>query len=80
MARVSPYYSVKLTDPDVYHNHSDCSAGSTVTGHNRRLGTHRYRQCDECARLSERLGEFGDENRAKSNDYSFDERATASQA
>ena len=80
MARVSPYYSVKLTDPDVYHNHDNCSAGRKVVGHNRRQGTHRYRQCNECMFLSEQQGEYIEsrQNHASDGRYSLDERATAS--
>ena len=80
VARVSPYYSVKLTDPDVYHNHDSCSAGSKVTGHNRRQGTHGYRQCEECAYLTDEMGGTGDTRGTYANEggYSFDEPATAS--
>ena len=78
MARVSPYYSAKPSSPDAYHNHDDCSAGSKVVGHNRRKGTHRYRQCDECVALSEQLGEFDESHQERG--FSFDEPATASGA
>jgi hypothetical protein len=47
--KTDPYYSINPSDPDVYHDHSDCPAGERIPAHNRRLGTNGYRLCERCA-------------------------------
>lgn len=46
--RVSPYHSFNPSDPDVYHDHSDCPSGRQISAHNRRSGTGGYRECKTC--------------------------------
>lgn len=46
--RVSPYYSINPSDPDVHHVYNDCVSGKLIPLHNKRTGTHNYRMCDHC--------------------------------
>lgn len=46
--RVSPYYSINPTDPDVYHDHDDCPSGVQIPFQNKRQGTNGYRRCERC--------------------------------
>lgn len=39
MVKVSAYHSINPSDPDVYHDHSDCPTGQQIPAHNRRPGT-----------------------------------------
>ena len=45
---VSPYHSINLSDPDVYHNHSDCPSGQQIPARNKRSGTNNYPLCKHC--------------------------------
>jgi len=47
--RVSPYYSINPSDPDVHHVHSDCPTGQQIPVANKRQGTNGYRLCEHCA-------------------------------
>lgn len=46
--KTNPYYSSNPSDPDVYHDHSDCPTGQQIPPANRRDGTKGYRRCDQC--------------------------------
>lgn len=48
MAKVSPYYSINPSDPDVYHNYDDCPTGQQILPQNRRAGNGGYRRCEQC--------------------------------
>ena len=37
--KVPAYYSTNKSDPDVYHDHSDCPAGQLTPSYNTRQGT-----------------------------------------
>ncbi len=39
MTKVSAYHSTNPSDPDVYHNQSDCPPGSQIPLRNRASGT-----------------------------------------
>lgn len=47
-----PWHSVKLTDPQVYHNNTECNTGNNIETENRREGTGGRPLCKECARLA----------------------------
>ncbi|GAB2817820.1 hypothetical protein GCM10027022_04750 [Alpinimonas psychrophila] len=47
--RVSPYYSINPSDPDVHHVHGNCPTGQRIPAHNKRAGTNGYRLCKVCA-------------------------------
>jgi hypothetical protein len=49
--KVYPYYSIDPTDPDVYHDYSDCPAGQQIPDKNRRSGTGGRRRCLHCVRM-----------------------------
>lgn len=49
--KVSPYHSTNPSDPDVYHDHSDCPSGQQIPAHNRRAGTGNHRRCEHCKKL-----------------------------
>lgn len=49
MARVTPFYSNNPSDPDVYHDDSECSRGKAIPASNRRAGTNGYRRCLVCS-------------------------------
>lgn len=48
MSKVSPYHSSNPSDPDVYHDHSDCPTGQQIPDRNRVSGTGGYRRCTQC--------------------------------
>jgi hypothetical protein len=47
--KVNPYYSINPSDPDVWHDHSDCPTGQQIPAHNKRQGTGGKRRCEQCA-------------------------------
>ena len=47
--RVSPYYSINSSDPDVHHMHSDCPSGQQIPASNKKQGTNGYRLCRTCS-------------------------------
>lgn len=51
MAKVYPYHSTNPTDPDVYHDHSDCPPGSQIPAHNRAVGKGGYDRCKKCVQM-----------------------------
>ncbi|MGK2954513.1 MAG: hypothetical protein ACSLFI_02425 [Solirubrobacterales bacterium] len=51
MAKVSAYYSINPSDPDVYHDHDDCPTGKQIPAANKRSGTNGYRRCKQCTDL-----------------------------
>jgi len=55
MAKVSPYYSINPTDPDVWHDHDDCPSGQQIPATNKRPGkgpNDSYRKCKHCNDMS----------------------------
>lgn len=52
MAKMNPWHSVLETDPQVYHDNTDCNTGNNIEEENRRDGTDNRRQCNECAGLA----------------------------
>ena len=51
MSKVSPWHSVKDSDPKVYHDNTDCNTGNNIESENRRAGTDGRPKCKECKRL-----------------------------
>lgn len=49
--RSEPYHSVHPTDPDVYHDHSDCRSGQQIPPANRRHGMNGKPRCKHCQNL-----------------------------
>jgi hypothetical protein len=47
----APYYSIEPTDPDVYHDYSDCPNGQQIKPENKRWGTNNWPRCGSCERL-----------------------------
>jgi hypothetical protein len=51
ISKVSPYYSINPTDPDVWHDHDDCPSGQQIPAKNKRQGegpNDSYRKCEHC--------------------------------
>lgn len=46
--KVPAYYSTNKSDPDVYHDHSDCPTGQQIPAGNKALGTGGYPRCKQC--------------------------------
>jgi len=46
--KVSSYYSINPSDPDVYHDHDNCPNGQQIPQKNRRSGTNGYPLCKHC--------------------------------
>jgi hypothetical protein len=51
MAKVNPYHSTNPSDPDVYHDHSDCPPGSQIPARNRASGKGGYNRCRKCVEM-----------------------------
>lgn len=51
MAKTSPWYSVKESDPKVYHDNTNCNTGNNIEKENIRQGTDGRKLCKECAEL-----------------------------
>lgn len=51
MPKVGNYYSIASTDPDVYHNYSDCPSGQNILPQNKRSGTGGFPRCGQCRRM-----------------------------
>jgi hypothetical protein len=49
--KVSAYYSIHPSDPDVYHDHSDCPSGQQIPAANRRSGTGGHPRCGHCIKM-----------------------------
>jgi hypothetical protein len=48
MAKVAPYHSSNPSDPDVYHDYSDCPTGQQIPAQNKVSGTGGNRRCKQC--------------------------------
>ena len=46
-----PWYSVRATDPAVYHNETRCTEGNNIEDKYRRAGTDGRPLCKNCARI-----------------------------
>ena len=51
MAKVSPFHSSNESDPDVYHECSNCGPGKQIPARNKRSGTGGHRRCKVCTDL-----------------------------
>jgi hypothetical protein len=51
MAKVPPFHSTNQSDPDVYHDHDDCSRGKLIPPQNKEAGTNGWPQCKTCEEL-----------------------------
>lgn len=51
MAKTSPWHSVKVNTPNVYHDNTSCKTGNNIEKENVRPGTGGRPQCKECADL-----------------------------
>ena len=49
--KVPAYYSINKSDPDVYHDHSDCPEGQQIPEYNKSPGTNNYRRCESCIKM-----------------------------
>ena len=49
--KVSAYYSINPSDPDVYHDHDDCPEGQQIPARNKSAGTNHYRRCLSCTKM-----------------------------
>ena len=47
--KTSPFHSSNQSDPDVYHDNSECPTGKQIPQHNRLSGTGGNRKCKWCA-------------------------------
>jgi hypothetical protein len=54
MPKKSPWYSVKLSDPRVYHDNSNCDTGNNIEKENVRQGTDNRPLCKDCKGLAEK--------------------------
>ena len=50
--KVAPYHSSNPSDPDVYHDQSECPSGKQIPLKNRRVGDGGYRKCKHCADMA----------------------------
>lgn len=46
--KVSAYHSSNQSDPDVYHDHSDCPTGQQIPSYNKVSGTGGFPRCKQC--------------------------------
>lgn len=46
-----PYHSIDPTDPQVYHDYSDCPNGQQIKPENKRPGTGGLPRCGSCENL-----------------------------
>ncbi|KGN40832.1 hypothetical protein N801_10975 [Knoellia aerolata DSM 18566] len=46
--KVAAYHSSNQSDPDVYHDHSDCPTGQQIPSYNKLSGTGGYPRCKQC--------------------------------
>lgn len=46
--KVSSYHSSNPSDPDVYHDHSDCPTGQQIPERNKVSGTGGFPRCKQC--------------------------------
>lgn len=49
--KTSAYHSSHQSDPDVYHDHSDCPSGQQIPQQNRLSGTGGYPRCGHCKNM-----------------------------
>lgn len=54
--KVKPFHSTNPTDPDVYHECSNCPTGQQIPVHNKALGTGGHRRCKTCDSLISKGG------------------------
>jgi hypothetical protein len=50
--KVPPFYSIKKSDRQVYHNNNRCTEGNNIEKENLRQGTDGRPLCDHCERLN----------------------------
>lgn len=56
MTKVSPWYSIRRSDRNVFHDDNDCPDGNGIALQYRKSG-HRCRtRCPRCAKLERQLG------------------------
>lgn len=51
MAKVSPYHSTNVDDPDVYHDYDNCPPGSQIPSKFWASGKGGYVRCGQCIRM-----------------------------
>lgn len=49
--KTTAYHSSNPSDPDVYHDHSNCPSGQQIPAHNRLSGTGGYPRCGHCKNM-----------------------------
>ena len=54
MPKTNPWYSIKTSDRNVYHNNTKCTEGDNIQPENRRSGTGGRPLCNHCERLNDR--------------------------
>ena len=47
--KTTAHHSSNPSDPDVYHDHSNCSSGQQMPAHNRLSGTGGHPRCGHCS-------------------------------
>ncbi len=47
--KVDAFHSSNPSDPDVYHDQSECPTGKQIPAYNKVKGTGGYRKCKWCA-------------------------------
>lgn len=52
MPKKSPWHSIKLSAPHVYHDNSSCNSGNNIEKENVRQGTDGRPLCTECKDLN----------------------------
>lgn len=52
MAKVPPFHSKRLNDPNVYHDNDKCTEGNNIEKQNRAPGTDGRPKCKHCQQLS----------------------------
>lgn len=52
MSKVYPYHSSNPTDPDVYHDQSNCPSGQQIPVQNRLSGTGNNPRCKHCTNMA----------------------------
>ena len=49
--KTTAYHSSNPSDPDVYHDHSNCPSGQQIPRQNRLSGTGGYPRCGHCMKM-----------------------------
>ena len=55
MSRIDPFYSVNENDRNVYHYNSLCVEAGAIRREDKRSGTGRKPQCEQCIQLTHPL-------------------------